>query len=173
MTTELIEKITNWLLEIVDWVVKNPEFLTAIAAIVALLWTILNDNRQSLLQTVTVNRIDWLNQVRQLLGDFAHAYWNGELKRMIEIEARLELFMRIDKVEYQPIFNHMKHCMKNQYCENDYDRFLLLASAIIVRTWQRIKVDVNYPKSDIKTQEILDEKVQVLLNMAESCNEGE
>ncbi|MBQ9492659.1 MAG: hypothetical protein IJR54_02870 [Oscillibacter sp.] len=149
------------------------EMITALSSIVVslltLVYTIISNDKQSVLQSVTANRMDWIQQVRSLLGDFAHAYRTHNTENMADIEARLELFMRRDVKEYQYVLNHLKHCIKHEYNENDYEKLLSLSSYTLSRAWQRIKVDARkYHITDKTADQIVTKQVQPLLDIVKS-----
>ena len=149
------------------------EMITALSSVVIALctlgYTIISSHKQSVLQFITANRMDWHNQVRQLLGDFAHSYRTHNLEEMIDIEARLELFIRKDLPDSQHLFNHLQRCIKSEYCEDDYQELLALATYTIARSWQRIKIEVktNY-MPDKKAYQRADKEVGIFLDVAMS-----
>ena len=149
------------------------EMITALSSIAlslfTLIFTVIFNDKQSVLQTVTANRMDWIQQVRELLGNFAHAYRTHNAEDMADIEAKLELFMRRDIKEYQYVLNHLKRCIKNEYNENDYEKLLSLSSYTLARAWQRIKVDARkYHITDKTADRIVTKQVQPLLDIANS-----
>lgn len=151
------------------------EMITALSSIAlslfTLIYTAISNDKQSILQTVTANRMDWIQQVRELLGEFAHAYRTHNTEDMADIEAKLELFMRRDVKEYQYVLNHLKHCIKHEYNESDYEKLLSLSSYTLSRTWQRVKIDARkYHITDKTADQIVTKQVQSLLDIAESYN---
>ena len=151
------------------------EMITALSSIVLSLvtlgYTIISNNRQSVLKTVTANRMEWIQKTRELLGKFAHAYWTRNVEDMVDIEAQLELFMRRDVPEYQYVLNHLKHCIKSEYNESDYEKLLCFSSYILARAWQRIKIDARrYHITDKTADQMVSKQVQPLLDIVESYN---
>ena len=149
------------------------EMITALSSIAlslfTLAYTVMSNEKQAILQTVTVNRMNWIQEVRELLANFAHAYRTHNAEDMADIEAKLELFMRRDVKEYQYVLNHLKHCIKHEYNESDYEKLLSLSSYTLARAWQRIKVDARkYRFTDKAADQIITKQVQPLLDIAMS-----
>ena len=142
---------------------------SAILALFTLGYTVISNHKQSVLQFITAHRMESLSQIRQLLGDFAHFYRTHNQEEMMDIEARLELFIRRDIPEGQYFLNYLKHCIKSEYCEDDYEKLLSLSSFILARRWQRLKIDVKtYHVSDKTAYKMANKEVSALLDIAMS-----
>ena len=118
--------------------------MTAVAALLTVVFTTLINKRKLAMQGFAVHRIDWIKEVRQMIGDFACEYIKGEEKdkeKMFAIQTRIGLFMRQNEEDYHKLLAHMTLCRENAYNELDYELLMLYSTYVLNRVWRRMMLE--------------------------------
>ena len=156
----------------------SPEILSVIVsgivAILSLTYTIFLHKSQSITQTITIHRMDWIKNVRETIETFAHHYLLGNKDEMIDAKIRLELFMRRDTEEYRVFLEHIDECIQNAFSENDFKKLLLMSSYILARNWQRIRIEGKqiFFLNEKRINKRVTKQVEELHNLIEHCKNG-
>ena len=108
--------------------------------------------------------------VRETLESFAQDYRSGNTDGMMNAQARIEMLMRRDIPEYKRVLDHLRHCIRVGYHDEDYEKLLAISSWILARAWQRIRIDSekNILMSNRRANKLVTEQVQPLLDIVES-----
>lgn len=126
-----------------DWItlIFSGVIATAIS-VTGLFLQARKNKKDEILQTITSNRINWINKVRELVTSFIQAYIDGEPKtKLMRIESAIELYLRSDDEDYQVLVQAMKDCYTGGFSERKLQEVIDGAQYILHRTWVRIKVE--------------------------------
>ena len=88
----------------------------------------------------------------------------------MDIEAKLELYMRRDIDDYYLLLNHLRYCIKNGYNERSYDKLLLISTYILARPWERMSVEAKRSafSSETAIRQAVDARTKTLLDLVRS-----
>ena len=109
----------------------STTIISVVAAIVGVVsYFILK--KQLYTQTVTVQRIDWINTVRTLLSNFIEVYVSGQdLKKALSIKAHIELFLNLKNPDHVDFSSELSKCI-TVFGKQEADVAALTASAQLV-----------------------------------------
>lgn len=150
----------------VNWVTF---FCSVIVATIISLVTFFFDvkkHRQTLItQAVTVNRIEWISDVRKLIGDFLTVYIDGKSKEdLAKITMKVELYLR-DKPDYNKMLYCMRACYEGSYSEAKAQELVKATQYVFQRVWARIKIEGGQSKGkDANIRALVDDYVGIALN---------
>ena len=139
-------------------------FTTIIAVVAALVGVIsyFLSKKQLYTQTVTVQRIEWINTVRTLLSDFIEAYVDGQdLKKALSIKAHIDLFLNMKNPDHEKFSIELNNCIKT-FGTNEIELTALTDAAQLVfkNAWERMKWEAGFKLSQEKQiQNKLTEKI--------------
>lgn len=148
-----------------DWITF---FCSVIVAAIVSLATFLFDvkkHKESLItEAITANRIEWVTNVRELIGEFLCAYIDGKSKQdLIKLIMKVKLFLR-DKPDYNKLVECMNDCCEGTFSQEKADKLIQVAQYVFQRVWVRIKIEGGQSQhQDSKVREMVDKYVGVAL----------
>lgn len=108
-----------------------------------------NGKREVLANTIAENRMDWIAQVRSLIGEFIEKYIkrDDELELAI-VKSKIDLYIVYNSEWYAEFEKKMEYCVKNPYTETDYKELVILSQKVINNVWTRIKLESGISRSE-------------------------
>ena len=121
----------------------------AVASWVALILDAQKHKRDVVTQAITSNRMEWIAQVRNLIGEFLCAYINKEPKEnLLKLMFKIELYLRQNgSADYEHLITCMERCYNQPYMNSDgnsraaCDELVHAAQTVLHNTWIRIKIE--------------------------------
>lgn len=111
-------------------------------SVLTLIFNVRKEKNQLIIQSITQNRMDWIENVRQLLGEFLCAYVsNASETELRKIKAKCELYFN-NKEFYNNLTEIMELCCKEPYNSSqpeNYKKLLRHSQYVLARSWERIK----------------------------------
>ena len=148
----------------IDWIT----FLCSvvIASIISLItyFTNLKKHKDDVItQAITVNRIEWIANVRKLIGEFLSAYMTGKSKKELNmLRMQIELYIRKNS-DYSRFSSALKKCCDEDYTEDNLNELIEASQTVLHRVWRRIKIEGGQSKKD-------DERIRKLIDEYENGN---
>ena len=148
-----------------ETIISGVTILISIATIIV---TMRIDKWRLATKIITENRIEWIKQVRSMLGDFACEYVKGERKdnhKLWELKTRVELFMRRDAADYCKLLKQMELCYIQEYSFDNYEMFMYCSTYVLNRAWKRIVIEGKgmVMRSDPHIAKLVNESTKSLL----------
>ena len=105
-----------------------------------------------LANTIAENRMDWIVQVRNLVGLFLEKYIKQESKFELSIvKSKIDLYIIYDKPSYSAFEHKLSYCIENPYTESDYKELVELSQKVLNDVWVRIKMESGISRWEEKT----------------------
>lgn len=156
---------------------NNLNLLTAITSLLAIVISILSfihacrsSRRTAIIQIISKERMSWISQMREAFICFEQNYRASNVNGMKDARAKLESLMRRDTAEYCYFLEHVDRCIKNPYSASDYDLLVGLASYMLTRAWQRVKLDGEgvLPRTNGRKNVVVTRRTNLLGSLAAS-----
>lgn len=150
-------------------------FCSIIVATVISLATFLVDIRRhkqdSITQSITANRINWISNVRTLISEFLYAYIEEQSKKdLIKLMGKIRLYFHNESAYYQDFFACLKKCCEEPYSEEQADELIQQSQIILKSAWVRIKVEGGQSKEDdLRIRELVEEYMKYLSSKSKWC----
>lgn len=113
-------------------------------SVFTLIFNIRKEKKQMIIQSVTQNRMDWIENVRQLLSEFLCAYVsNASETELRKLKAKCELYFN-NKEFYNLLIQQMELCCKQPYNSGqpqNYEKLVHHCQYVLARSWERIKME--------------------------------
>ena len=142
-------------------------FSSIIATLISagtLIHSVIKHNKDSIVNSITLNRIEWIGQVRDLVSQFLCAYIDKESESDLRKKAlKVELMTRNKSGinDYSPMLKSLKACCEDasldyntDSMEANVEQMVLSTQYVLSRVWTRIKlVGGQNKKKDNKIRE--------------------
>lgn len=127
-------------------------FCSVIVATIISLATFFSDirkHKQDLIaQAITANRIEWITNVRKLVGDFLSAYVSKRSQEdLTVIRIQIELYLCKNRY-YNRLSLLLKDCCDGTYSLEKVEKVIEEAQIVLQRAWRRIKIEGGQNKKD-------------------------
>lgn len=121
---------------------KIAPILVSILALGISIWNVFNVKKEIIANTVAADRMEWIAQVRNLIGDFLEKYirQDGENELKI-IKAKIDLYIVYGKGPYIDFEKKMNYCIQNKYTDSDYRELVTLSQKVLNDVWRRRKIE--------------------------------
>ena len=135
--------------------------VATIISLATFLVNIKSHKQDVITQSITVNRIEWISDVRNLFSEFLYAYIDKKSKDdLVKLMGKIRLFFHNESAYYQDFFTCMKKCCEEPYSEERAEEFIQKAQVILKSAWIRIKIEGGQRKEDdLKIRELVDEYI--------------
>lgn len=121
---------------------------TVIVALISVIASIIQrktDEQNMLIRSVTLNRMDWVATVRELMVQFCEAFMSNpyKLNTLRHLRTKLFLYLRHDREAYKPFIESVNVCCEvlipHKYRAFMYDRLILTSQYVLATVWIRVK----------------------------------
>lgn len=135
--------------------------IATIISLVTFFYDVRKHRQSTITQAITANRIEWISQVRTLVGDFICAYIDGKPQNELrKLKIRVQLFCR-DKQDYNKMLDCMERCCHTPYKEELCSELISATQYVLQRVWVRMKIEGGQnAKSDSNIREQIDFYIQ-------------
>lgn len=123
-----------------------PIIVSAIVALITLFTIIVTQNfnkKQLRIQAISMQRVDWLASVRDLLSAFGIAYRKNSREELEDLRFKLLLYLRIDKPHYELLTEILNICCNNEYNDETYSALILISQRELARVWERLNAEAT------------------------------
>ena len=123
--------------------------ITSCTTLVVLCVNTFSSQRKMLTDSVTKNRMKWIEDVRLLMHEFIVEYIKPSCDpmRLLEVKAKIDLYIRFDSVAYDDLKRELDYCTKNEYKdETQYERYMIVCQKTLNDVWVRIKIESGMEK---------------------------
>lgn len=106
-------------------------------------------------QYITQNRMDWIREMRALLGDFTEAYIRGKSgEELMLLKARIDLYIRFHDSSYDGLTERLKECVSTPYTPENYEKLMEACQKVLGDPWKRMKEEAGLSlKKDVELRE--------------------
>lgn len=143
-----------------DWItlIFSVVIATAISG-ATLVHNIVKHNKDSVLHSITLNRIEWIKQIRELVAQFLCAYIDKEPESVLrKVKVRIELLVHNNySDDYSHLVKALEECCKNAasaYSKETTDltnEVVLATQYSLYRVWTRMKIEGGQSKKKDQT----------------------
>jgi len=131
-----------------------------ISSIISIITTLLsqkNTKKALVAQSITVNRIEWISNVRNLVSKFLYAYIDQQSKNeLIKIKTQIILYFSKNE-DYKNLVLLLEDACMGTYCPEKVTQIVNETQVVLQRTWRRIKLEGGQSKKeDIRIKNVLD-----------------
>jgi len=125
------------MLEIIS---DNIALISAITAIIVSIFSFFQSKRNSVLTSISSNRINWINELRNEIHEFLKEYLRqGENEYKLRmIRAKIELYLSNSEF-YSDFSKQLKQCSERPFSEDDYNKLVNEAQIVFNDVWRRMK----------------------------------
>ena len=123
--------------------------ITSCTTLVVLCVNTFSSQRKMLTDTVTKNRMKWIEDVRLLMHEFIVEYMKPscDIMRLLEIKAKIDLYIRFDSTAYDDLKRELEHCISNKYTDEvQYEQYMRVCQKTLNDVWVRIKIESGMEK---------------------------
>ena len=123
--------------------------LVSIGALALSIYSVYQVKRKLIADAITLNRIEWIANVRSLLMEFIRIYRsNGTVKEDMEILlCNVKLYMNSHNSYYSNLFKIMQKCIDDDlYIQGNMDEFIKASQSVLNMTWVRMKLEAGITK---------------------------
>lgn len=124
--------------------------LISFAALIISIMNYLNNRNQVIANIVSVDRIKWISDVRNLMFLFLESYLKGECENLKIIKSKIDLYIIYDKDSYKSFEEKLNYCILNDYTDKDYRELVSETQEMLNQVWVRIKDESGILKMDEK-----------------------
>ena len=105
--------------DLINWMTFLCSVIVAtIISLATFLVNIKSHKQDVITQSITVNRIEWISDVRNLFSEFLYAYIDKKSKDdLVKLMGKIRLFFHNESAYYQDFFTCMKKCCEEPYSE--------------------------------------------------------
>lgn len=122
-----------------------------IAAAVSLISVLINiflTIRKNRSEYVTKNRMQWIKEVRSLLGKFLDLYIDGKEKnKLLKVKNKICLYLRDGVISYDNLIQQIDLCIANGYNDLDCHKLVKCSQVVLNEVWVRIKRETGVGKT--------------------------
>lgn len=143
----------------IDWTTFFCSVIVASAISLATYFTDIRKHKEDIVtQAITVNRIEWITNVRKLIGEFLSAYMIEKPEKELNIlRMQIELYIRNNE-DYRELSLALENCCKKDYSEDNLNELIKASQIVLQRVWRRIKVEGGQrKKDDERMRKLIDE----------------
>ena len=151
-----------------DWItVIFSGIIATLISVGTLIHNIIKHHNDSIVNSITLNRIEWIGQVRELVSQFLCAYIDKEDENNLrKIALKVELMTRNkgDSNDYLPILESLQECIDTSSTNNEKIRKTNIRNVVystqyvLYRVWTRIRVEGGMnKKKDYKIRDKVNE----------------
>jgi len=140
-----------------DWItlIFSVVIATAISG-ATLVHNIVKHNKDSVLHSITLNRIEWIKQMRELVAQFLCAYIDKEPESVLrKVKVRIELLVRNNySDDYSHLVKALEECCKTAYSKETTDltnEVVLATQYSLYCAWTRMKIESGQRKKKNQT----------------------
>lgn len=149
----------------IDWLLNQEGsvisafLLSAVSLCISLLTIILQKKAVST-QTISINRVQWIKDVRNLLFEFIKEYITKANKRKLYyIRCKISLYMRKGVDSYEGLLNALDKCVNEKANDQNCQNLINEAQIVLADVWKRMK-------REAMITEKLDKKIEKQYNEA-------
>lgn len=131
--------------------------ILSILAFIISVGNFLIERRKVVTESIAINRMEWIKDVRKLMMDFLNAYLQKQSKDKLQIlRMRIDLYTRIDSEAYERLNEQLDHCINNPFSIENYNLLLLECQRVLNSVWRRMKLESGInDKRDKKIQKLI------------------
>lgn len=123
---------------------ESISFITSIFAFVvsvlSLITNIFLTKKQIESEYISKNRMDWIKNVRCLLGNFLELYIDGAQKNELEkIRNKILLYFRENVNSYEKVAEQLDLCINSDYDKDNVKELIICSQNMLSEVWIRIK----------------------------------
>ncbi len=123
---------------------ESISFITSIFAFVvsvlSLITNIFLTKKQIESEYISKNRMDWIKNVRGLLGNFLELYIDGTQKNELEkIRNKILLYFRENVNSYEKVAEQLDLCINSVYNKDNVNKLIICSQNMLSEVWIRIK----------------------------------
>lgn len=132
----------------------NVDVISAASAISAFVVSILSviislviNKNEIKTETITKNRIEWINRVRDLISDFLDIYMDESIekteknKRLSLIKNKISLYLRANVNSYNHLLKSLNKCIEHGYVNTICNELIENAQLVFSEVWIRAKIE--------------------------------
>ena len=143
-----------------------PDYATVAISAIALFiafYTAWISRRSVIANSISAQRIEWIGEVRNLIGDFASEYRNNPTNKnhLIELYTRIVLYFNPNSPDYIGIVDSMKACIDcREYSIDLYWNVISHGQTLLDISWRRMKREagVSYDRENRNTKKLQSER---------------
>lgn len=122
--------------------------LAILLSMISLITSVIFSKKQIESEYITKNRMDWIKEVRALLGVFLELYTDGAPKNELEkIRAKIMLYFRENVKSYASVVEQLDECINSEtYDKNNADRLVICSQRMLAEVWVRVKRESGMDK---------------------------
>ena len=163
--------ISNWITLIFSVVIA------AIISLFSLLHNVKSHSRDSIIHSITANRIEWIVQIRDLISEFLGAYIeHADINTLKKMKTRIELMIRNNHEQDYPMVRCLEACVKDASdgftgdSEKLIHEVILSTQYSLYRAWVRIKIEGGQSsRKDSRVKELVDKTCGDFSNFSNNC----
>lgn len=120
---------------------ENINMYISISAVVISLFGFMLSRRQLYNNTVTINRMKWISDVRQLVSEFIECYLNKnhDKSELIAIKYKIELYFNFDNEDQKNLSTAMNQLIKED--DMTIEQIVCHSQEVLANSWKRIKLE--------------------------------
>ena len=120
--------------------------------------------QDTITQSITTNRIEWISNVRTLMSEFLCAYIDKRPKEdLVKLMCKVRLYFYDESTNYSDFYACMKKCCENPYSEENAEELIQKTQIILKGPWVRIKIEGGQSKEDnLRIKKLVDEYMNYL-----------
>lgn len=136
-------------------------FSAVLVSIVSLVITLFINKKKIKTETITKNRIEWINSVRGLIMDFLDVYMDESIDslekrtRLSLIKYKISLYLRSNVKSYDNLIKSLNKCIENGYEKNFCDALIEKSQNVFSEVWIRAKIESGISTKENKKFEIM------------------
>ena len=121
-------------------------WIAAAVAVIAAVFQLVVNNKKQAIEAVTVNHLEWINNVRAILNDFISEYVkrdDANKTKLLELACRFQLFTRKTNSDYSKLTSLLTECSKseNEFCEAQLEELITCSQEVLNSVWTRVKIE--------------------------------
>lgn len=126
-------------------------YLSAAVSVAALTVSIANaalSKRRLVAETITANRIQWIQAVRELMGEFIEQFLKNQTdkRRLRLLNAKIGLYIRYEEPIYQALEKLLLRCVQESYSEELEQELIRECQRVLHDAWKRMKSESGIGK---------------------------
>ena len=123
-----------------DNIVSIITIFLSIMAFFISIYNLVLTRRKVITEFVSVNRIDWIKDVRELMFNFAECYYDRQSKDKLRMcKTKIDLYTRMNDPAYNDLNDILEKCIQNEFNKDDYNKLIIECQKVLGAPWARMK----------------------------------